>query len=151
MRVAVGADHAGFAMKAVVVDELKKLGHEVNDVGVHDAARADFPDYATPVGRAIQAGEADRGVLLCGSGVGMCIAANKMRGVRACVTHDTYSAHQGVEHDGMNVLCIGAKVVGENVVRELVQAFIGAEFQREDRFIRRMQKVDALEAEMPAR
>lgn len=151
MRVAVGADHAGFPMKAVVVEELKKLGHEVADFGAHDLTQADFPDYAAPVGRALQGGDAERGVLLCGSGVGMCIAANKMRGVRACVTHDTYSAHQGVEHDGMNVLCIGAKVVGENVVRELVRAFMGAEFQREARFIRRMDKVDALEAEMLTR
>lgn len=151
MRVAVGSDHAGFAMKAVVIQELERLGHAVTDHGTYDDRRADFPDFVAPVGRALQGGEADRGVLLCGSGVGVCIAANKMRGVRACVTHDTYSAHQGVEHDGMNVLCIGAKIVGEAVVRELVQSFMGAEFQREERFIRRMDKVDALEAEMPTR
>jgi ribose 5-phosphate isomerase B len=151
MRVAVGSDHAGFAMKGVVIEELKRLGHEVADHGAYDDKRADFPDFVAPVGRALQAGEAERGVLLCGSGVGVCVAANKMRGVRACVTHDTYSAHQGVEHDGMNVLCIGGNIVGASVARELVQAFMSAEFQREERFIRRMNKVDALEAEMLTR
>jgi ribose 5-phosphate isomerase B len=107
----------------------------------------DFPDYAARVGRAIQNGEAERGILLCGSGVGVCIAANKMHGIRAAITHDTYSAHQGVEHDGMNVMCLGGRIVGEAVARELVGAFVGAEFQEEPRFLRRVGKINALEAE----
>jgi ribose 5-phosphate isomerase B len=145
MKVAVGSDHAGFPLKRVVVDELNKLGAEVTDFGVFDESSVDFPDYAALVGRALQSNEAERGVLICGSGVGMCIAANKMHGVRACVTHDTYSAHQGVEHDGMNVLCLGSRVIGEEVARELIRAFYHARFQEEDRFIRRLNKVDALE------
>jgi ribose 5-phosphate isomerase B len=151
MRVAIGSDHAGFAMKGIVIEELKKLGHDVTDHGAYDDKRSDFPDFVAPVGRALQAGEADRGVLLCGSGVGVCIAANKMHGVRACVTHDTYSAHQGVEHDGMNVLCIGGQIIGASVARELVRAFMGAEFQPEARFIRRVDKIHALESERLAR
>ena len=147
MRIAVGADHAGFPLKAAVVDELRKLGVEAIDLGGYDATPSDFPDFAALVGRAIQKGEAERGILLCGSGVGVCIAANKLHGIRAALTHDTYSAHQGVEHDGMNVMCLGSRIIGEALARELVQAFVGAEFQQEDRFIRRVNKIDALEAE----
>ena len=144
MRIAFGTDHAGFVAKAAVVDELIALGHEVIDHGVFDATSVDFPDIAAPVGHSLQTGEAERGILLCGSGVGMCIAANKMMGVRACVTHDTYSAHQGVEHDGMNVMCLGGRIVGEALVRELVRAFVGAQFQQEERFLRRLDKLEKL-------
>ncbi len=145
MRVAVGSDHAGFVGKPAVVEELIALGHEVLDHGVFDTSSVDFPDIAALVGHSLQTGAADRGILLCGSGVGVCIAANKMMGVRACVTHDTYSAHQGVEHDGMNVLCIGGRIVGEAVIHELVRAFVGADFQQEERFLRRVNKIDQLE------
>ena len=147
MRVAVAADHAGFPLKQAVLDALTRLGVEAADLGVADTTSVDFPDYAAHVGRALQNGQADRGILLCGSGVGVCIAANKMHGIRAAVTHDTYSAHQGVEHDGMNVMCLGARIIGEEVARELVKSFVGAEFQQEERFIRRVNKINALEAE----
>jgi ribose 5-phosphate isomerase B len=147
MRIAVATDHAGFPLKQAILDALKELGVEALDLGVFDTTSVDFPDYAARVGRAIQNGEAERGILLCGSGVGVCIAANKMHGVRAAITHDTYSAHQGVEHDGMNVMCLGGRIVGEAVARELVGAFVGAEFQEEPRFIRRVDKINALEAE----
>ena len=147
MKVAVGSDHAGFPLKPIVIDELKAIGVEVTDKGTYSLDRVDFPDFAALVGRAIQSGEVDRGILICGSGVGVCIAANKMHGIRASVTHDTYSAHQGVEHDGMNVMCLGSRIIGEEVARELVRSFIGAEFQAEARFINRVNKIAALEAE----
>lgn len=146
MRIAVGNDHAGLPIKAAVIDELQNLGHEVSDLGVNDPKSVDFPDFAGRVGRALQVGEAERGILLCGSGVGVCIAANKLHGVRASIAHDTYSAHQGVEHDGMNVLCLGGRIIGEAVARELVRAFVNAHFQEEDRFIRRVDKIKAMEA-----
>ncbi len=147
MRIAVGADHAGFPLKDAIVDELGKLGVDVLDLGAFDTTPGDFPDYAALVGRAIQSGSAQRGILLCGSGVGVCIAANKLHGIRAALTHDTYSAHQGVEHDGMNVMCLGARIIGEALARELVQSFVGAEFQHEERFLRRVNKINQLEAE----
>jgi ribose 5-phosphate isomerase B len=147
MRIAVGTDHAGFPLKAAVLDELQKFGVEVVDKGGFDTTPSDFPDFAGLVGRAIQSGEAERGILLCGSGVGVCIAANKLHGVRAAITHDTYSAHQGVEHDGMNVMCLGSRIIGEALARELIGAFVGAEFQHEERFLRRLSKLDKLEAE----
>ena len=150
MRIAVASDHAGYPLKATVMQTLQALGVEATDHGVHDPSPADFPDAAALVGRALQSGSADRGILLCGSGVGVCIAANKMKGVRACVCHDTYSAHQGVEHDGMNVLCLGGRILGTAVVPGLVTAFIQAEFQREERFIRRLNKVERLESESHA-
>ena len=146
MRVAVGTDHAGFAGKAAVVDTLIALGHEVIDHGVFDTRSVDFPDIAALVGHSLQTGEAERAILLCGSGVGVCIAANKMMGVRAGVTHDTYSAHQGVEHDGMNVMCLGGRIVGEALIGELVRAFVSAAFQQEERFLRRVNKIDKLES-----
>jgi ribose 5-phosphate isomerase B len=145
MRIAVASDHAGFALKSVVIDELKKQGQEVIDFGVDSPASVDFPDYAERVGRALQYQQAERGILICGSGVGMCIAANKLAGVRASIAHDIYSAHQGVEHDSMNVLCLGSRVIGDELARELVRAFVQAEFQREERFLRRMEKIGALE------
>ena len=147
MRIAVAADHAGFPLKDAVIDELGKLGFDALDLGGFDTTPSDFPDLAVLVGRAIQSGDAERGILLCGSGVGVCIAANKMHGIRAALTHDTYSAHQGVEHDGMNVMCLGSRVIGEALARELVGAFVRAEFQPEERFLRRLGKVDQLEAE----
>ena len=146
MRIAVASDHAGYPLKATVMQTLQALGVEATDHGVHDASPADFPDAAALVGRALQSGSADRGILLCGSGVGVCIAANKMKGVRACVCHDTYSAHQGVEHDGMNVLCLGPRVIGEDLAKELIRSFVGANFQGEERFLRRLNKLNALEA-----
>ncbi len=145
MRIAVANDHAGLPIKAAVVDELQQLGHEVLDLGTNAGQSVDFPDYAGSLARTLQQGEAERGILLCGSGVGMAIAANKFQGVRASIAHDTYSAHQGVEHDGMNVLCLGGRVIGDLVARELVRAFVGAEFQEEERFIRRVNKINAFE------
>lgn len=146
MRIAVGADHGGFPLKADVAALLSQLGHEVLDVGAHTLDSSDdYPDYARAVGQAVQRGEADRGIMICGSGVGACIAANKLRGVRAGVCHDTYSAHQGVEHDNMNVLCLGARVVGVEVARELVQAFVNARFSGQERHARRVAKVAAME------
>lgn len=147
MRIAVATDHAGFPLKRVVLDELAKLGIDALDLGVDSPAAVDFPDYAARVGRALQQQQAERGILICGSGVGMAIAANKMAGVRASVTHDTYSAHQGVEHDSMNVMCLGSRVIGEEVARELVRAFAHAHFQQEERFVRRLEKINRLEAE----
>lgn len=146
MRIAVGNDHAGLPIKAAVIDELQRLGHEVSDLGTNDPKSQDFPDFAGYVGRAIQQGEAERGVLICGSGVGVCIAANKMHGIRASIAHDTYSAHQGVEHDGMNVLCLGGRIIGDSLARELVQTFVNANFQEEARFIRRVNKINTMEA-----
>lgn len=146
MRVAVAADHAGYPLKSTIIDELTRLGAEALDLGAFDTLPTDFPDYAALVGRAIQKGEAERGIVLCGSGVGVCIAANKLHGIRAATTHDTYSAHQGVEHDGMNVMCLGSRIIGEALARELVQAFVGAAFQPETRFVRRVDKINALEA-----
>ncbi len=146
MRIAVGNDHAGLPIKAAVIDELQSLGHEVSDLGTNDPRSQDFPDFAGYVGSAIQQGKADRGILICGSGVGVCIAANKMHGIRASIAHDTYSAHQGVEHDGMNVLCLGGRIIGEALTRELVRTFVNAQFQEEDRFIRRVNKINTMEA-----
>ena len=146
MRIALGCDHGGYSLKQTVAEELKKLGHAVVDCGAksYDAAD-DYPDFALAVGNAIQRGEAERGIVICGSGVGAVVAANKMRGIRACLCHDTYSAHQGVEHDDMNVLCLGARVIGVELAREVVAAFVGATFSGEDRHVRRLNKVLAIE------
>ncbi len=146
MRVAVGSDHAGFPMKQTVVDELRRLGHDVVDKGTFDTSPVDYPDFAEAVGLSITSGEAERGIMLCGSGVGASIAANKMPGIRAAVCHDTYSAHQGVEHDDMNVLTLGARIIGPELVIELVRAFVGARFSGESRHQRRLDKVNAIEA-----
>ena len=146
MRIAIGADHGGFPLKADVGALLSQLGHELVDVGAHALDPSDdYPDFARAVGQAVQRGETERGIVICGSGVGACIAANKLRGVRAGVCHDTYSAHQGVEHDNMNVLCLGARVVGVEVARELVQAFVTARFSGQERHARRVAKVAAME------
>ena len=138
MRVAIASDHAGFPLKDTVVRTVEAAGHEALDLGTHDTKSVDYPDFAEKVGLALQSGDADRGVLLCGSGVGAAIAANKMRGIRASVCHDTYTAHQGVEHDDMNVLAIGGRVIGPELAVEVVQAFLGATFSQEERHARRV-------------
>ena len=145
MIIAVACDHGGFPLKAKVIETVRAAGQEVLDLGTNSADPVDYPDYAKAIGAAVQQGKAERGVLLCGSGVGACVAANKMRGIRAGVCHDTYSAHQGVEHDDMNVLCLGARIIGPEVVPELVRAFLGAKFSGEERHVRRLGKVKAME------
>ncbi len=149
MKVAVACDHGGFPLKEVVLDVIRALGHEPLDLGTDSPASVDYPDYAERLGRALQRGEAERGVLMCGSGVGASIAANKMAGVYAAICHDTYSAHQGVEHDDMNVLCLGARVIGPEPAREIVAAFLQAHFvghePGQERHARRVNKVRALE------
>jgi ribose 5-phosphate isomerase B len=147
MRVAVACDHGGFPLKARVIETVRKTGHEVLDLGTNSPDPVDYPDFARAVGEAIQQGKAERAVLLCGSGVGAAVAANKMRGIRAAICHDTYSAHQGVEHDDMNVLTLGARIIGPELVPELVQAFLGARFTAEERHVRRLEKVKKIEAE----
>ena len=151
MRIAVACDHAGFPLKDVVLEAVRAAGHEVLDLGTNSTKAVDYPDYSEKLGKVIQSGEAERGILLCGSGVGACIAANKMKGVYAAICHDTYSAHQGVEHDEMNVLCMGARIIGPELVRELVLAFLGARFLGDDpgqeRHKRRVSKVRKLESE----
>ena len=145
MKVVLGADHAGFALKQQIAALLEGDGHDVVDVGTHSTAPVDYPDFAEAVGEAVLAGRAERGVLVCGSGVGASVAANKVPGIRAAVCHDVYSAHQGVEHDDMNVLVLGGRIVGEAVARELVCAFVGARFTNEERHVRRLEKVEAIE------
>jgi ribose 5-phosphate isomerase B len=141
MRVAIGSDHAGYELKKCLKSYLLDLGHEVVDLGTHSTNPVDYPDYAEAVGKEVIGGGADRGLLICGSGVGVCVAANKMPGVRAGTCHDTYSAHQGVEHDDMNVLVLGARIIGTAVAKEIVKAFLGARFSDEERHRRRLSKV----------
>src|SRR5216684_9214687 len=145
MRLVVGSDHAGYDLKEQMTAYLRELGHQVTDIGSHSTAPVDYPDYAEAAGLAVREGRADRGVVICGSGVGASVAANKLPGIRAGLCHDTYSAHQGVEHDDMNVLVLGARVIGTEMAHELVRAFIGAEFSGEERHRRRLAKVKALE------
>jgi ribose 5-phosphate isomerase B len=145
MRIAIGSDHAGFELKKVLLEELRTLGHEITDVGTYDTSPVDYPDYAAAVGNAVLDGRADRGVLICGSGVGASVAANKLRGIRAGLCHDTYSAHQGVEHDDMNVLVLGARIIGPALAKELMEAFLRGVFTREERHMRRLKKVAGLE------
>ncbi len=148
MQVAIGADHGGYTLKSDMVRMLESLGHDVIDKGAHSFdAEDDFPDFAAPVAEAVQTGDAERGIILCGSGVGACIAANKFPGVRAGLCHDTYSAAQGVRHDDMNVLCLGARVVGVALAEDLVTSFMGASLESEPRFQRRLDKVAAIENE----
>lgn len=145
LRVALGADHGGFSLKNELSAWLRE-GHEILDLGAHTLDPADdYPDYAEAVAHAVSSDRSQRGILICGSGVGACIAANKIMGVRACLCHDTYSAHQGVEHDNMNVLCLGARVVGLELAKELVTAFLNATFTSEERHQRRLDKVLAIE------
>jgi ribose 5-phosphate isomerase B len=147
MKLAIGADHAGYALKEDARAYLERLGHEVLDVGAFSAEPSDYPDFAELVGRALIAGRAERGILICGSGVGVCVAANKMPGIRACMCHDHYSAHQGVEHDNMNVLVMGARIIGRETAFDLIPAFLDAKFQaQEERFVRRLNKVIAIES-----
>src|SRR2546430_9210902 len=145
MRVAIGADHAGFALKQLIGGDLRDLGHEVIDLGTDSMDPVDYPDYAEAVGKVILDGKADRGILVCGSGVGASVAANKIPGIRAAVCHDTYSARQGVEHDDMNVLVLGARIIGSELARELVRNFLAAKFTHEERHVRRLGKINALE------
>jgi ribose 5-phosphate isomerase B len=148
MRVAVAFDHRGVKLRECVLEEVQALGHEPIDLGTDAAEPAvDYPDKAREVGDTIRAGEAERGILVCGSGVGASIAACKLPGVRAAICHDTYSAHQGVEHDDMNVLCIGSGVVGADTTGELVRAFLAAEFDGGERYRRRLEKIEAMERE----
>lgn len=145
LKIAVACDHGGFPLKAEVIEVILKAGHKVIDLGTHSPAPVDYPDFAKAVGEAIQQGRAERAVLLCGSGVGASVAANKMPNVRAGLCHDTYSARQGVEHDDMNVLTLGARIIGPALVPELVQAFLEAVFSQEERHVRRLEKVKWLE------
>ena len=145
MRIALGCDHGGFPLKQRMTAVIQAAGHDVVDCGTDSTCAVDYPDFALKVGETILAKEADRGILLCGSGVGISVAANKIPGIRAGVCHDTYSAHQGVEHDDMNVLCIGARIVGEELAVELVRAFVNAHFTHEERHVRRLNKVLEIE------
>lgn len=149
MKIAVGCDHAGFPLKAVVIEAVKAAGHEVIDVGTFSAEPVDFPDFTKKVGEKIQSGEAERGILVCGSGIGAAIAANKMKGVYASICHDTYSAAQGVMHDAMNVLCLGGRVIGPELARALVTAFLNARYIGNDkggkRLARRVRKIREME------
>ena len=145
-RIAIAADHAGFPLNERVIAELRTAGHEIIDFGTHDGSQADdYPDYARQVGQAIQQGAAEIGILICGSGVGAAVAANKLRGIRAALCCDTYSAHQSREHDDCNVLCLGARVVGEELALELVRTFVAARFSGEERHQRRLRKIAEME------
>ena len=143
--IALAADHAGFELKEKIADYLGAKGFELMDLGTHDQEPADYPDLARAIGKVLQEEKADRGILICGSGVGACVAANKMSQVRAGLCHDTYSAHQGVEHDDINVLCLGARVIGEELAKELVSAFLAARFSGEERHVRRLAEIEAME------
>ena len=147
MKLVIGSDHAGFALKEEVRAHLAKAGYELVDVGAYNDEPSDYPDFAEKVGLAIKQGVAPRGILICGSGVGVCVAANKIPGIRAGMCHDTYSAHQGVEHDDMNVIVLGARIIGSALAYEVVDAFVRAKFSAtEERFVRRFNKVLAIEA-----
>lgn len=146
MRVAVAADHAGIPLNEIVIAELKKLGHDVLDLGIHDPKQPDdYPDRAADLCRAVLNQGCERGILICGSGVGASVAANKFNGIRAGLCHDYYSAHQGVEHDNMNVLCFGARVIGHELALDLARAFMTAKFTNEERHLRRLHKIDEIE------
>ena len=147
MRIAVGADHGGYRLKIQIVEFLKKLGHEVNDLGTHSEEPADYPDYARAVSQEIMLKQADRAVLICGSGVGACIAANKFPGIRAAICHDTFSAHHGVEDDNVNILCLGARVVGDELAKDIVKVWLSASFSGAERHRRRLSKVEEIEKE----
>jgi len=146
MRISVAADHNGYELKNEISEILKRDGHDVIDIGPHSLDPLDdYPDFAKPLAKSVSSGETDRGIMVCGSGVGASVAANKVKGVRAAVCHDIYSAHQGVEHDNMNILCLGSRIVGTEVVRELVSAFISAEYTNAERHARRLNKVIEME------
>ncbi len=145
MKIVVGSDHAGFELKEILKADLRRLRHRVVDVGTHSAAPVDYPDYAEAIGLALRKGRGQRAILICGSGVGASVAANKLPGIRAGLCHDTYSAHQGVEHDAMNVLVLGARVIGVEMAKELVRAFLRARFSGEARHRRRLAKLRKIE------
>jgi ribose 5-phosphate isomerase B len=145
MKIAVAADHGGYPLKTVIVPFLRELGHEVLDLGTNSTEPTDYPDHARQVADTVREGKAERGVLVCGSGVGACVAANKFPGIRAAVCHDTFSAHQGVEHDDMNVLCLGARVIGPALAKDLIRAFLAAKFSGAERHVRRLEKVKEIE------
>ena len=148
MRIVVGADHGGFELKQAAAARLKARGHEVVDVGAHEYDGADdYPDFAIAVARAVVAGDGERGIVVCGSGVGASVAANKVQGVRAAICHDPYSAHQGVEHDDMNVLCLGGRIIGTALAEEILDQFVEAEFSGDERHVRRLNKVLAAEVQ----
>lgn len=149
MKIAVAFDHRGVKLRERLLEELEALRHEIVDLGTDtDAERVDYPDKARELGRAIQAGDAERGILVCGSGVGASVAACKLTGIRAAICHDVYSAHQGVEHDDMNVICLGSEVIGAELAVDLVRAFLGARFDGGERYVKRLEKVAAMEKEM---
>jgi RpiB/LacA/LacB family sugar-phosphate isomerase len=145
MRIALGSDHAGYPLKDHLASWLAEAGHAVYDLGTHNTDPVDYPDYAAAVASAVLDGRADRGIVICGSGAGAAVAANKLNGIRASVAHDTYTAHQMVEHDDVNVLCLGARVIGSELAQDLIDAFLKAKFSREDRHVRRVEKIKALE------
>ena len=146
MKIVFGADHGGFELKKYLVEIFKKDGFEIIDIGnLNFDPQDDYPDYAIKVAEVVASGQAERGVVICGSGVGACIVANKVRGIRACLCHDTYSAHQGVEHDAMNVLSLGARIIGKELAKELVFSFLNAKFINKERFIRRLEKVNNID------
>jgi ribose 5-phosphate isomerase B len=145
MKVVIGSDHAGYQLKNAMGDLLRSMGNEVLDIGAFNENPSDYPDFAEAVGRAVLDGRAERGVLVCGSGVGASVAVNKLPGIRGGMCHDTYSAHQGVEHDDINVLVLGSRVIGVALAQDLVRAFLGAKFSNEERHVRRLGKVKALE------
>lgn len=147
MRLVIGSDHAGFALKRTVLDHLAALGHSVHDVGCHDDSPVDFPDIARTLCGMITSGQAERGLMVCGTGVGASIAANKMRGIRAAVCHDVHSAHQCVEHDDVNVMCIGAQIVGAWLAKDLITAYLDARFSTDPDFRRRVEKLAAMDSE----
>jgi RpiB/LacA/LacB family sugar-phosphate isomerase len=150
MKIVIGSDHAGFQLKVAMGDLLRSLNQEVLDVGAFNENPSDYPDFAEAVGRAILDRKAERGVLICGSGVGASVAANKLVGIRAAVCHDTYSAHQGVEHDDMNVLVLGSRIIGVKLAEDLVKTYLAAKFTNEDRHVRRLAKIRVLESKFAA-
>jgi RpiB/LacA/LacB family sugar-phosphate isomerase len=150
MKIVIGSDHAGFQLKVAMGDLLRSMNQEVLDVGAFNENPSDYPDFAEAVGRAILDRKAERGVLICGSGVGASVAANKLVGVRAAVCHDSYSAHQGVEHDDMNILVLGSRIIGLKLAEDVLKAFLAAKFTNEDRHVRRLAKIKALESKFVA-
>ena len=146
MKIAIASDHAGFRLKAALIPLLRNLGYEISDQGTDSAEKVvDYPDFAAKAAREVLAGRADKAIIVCGSGVGACIAANKLAGIRAGLCHDTYSAHQGVEHDDMNVLCLGARIIGSSLAVEIVESFAKAVFSNEARHVRRLDKIRSFE------
>lgn len=145
MKIAIGSDHAAFDLKKSLITLVGQLGHEIIDIGTRNRDPVDYPDFAEKVAKLVATGDADRGIMLCGSGIGACIACNKVKGIRAGICHDTYSAHQGVEHDSMNVLVIGARVIGAALAEDVVASFLAAKFSDEKRHVRRLAKIALLE------